>query len=141
MPDPAQPDVDVANEEAADRASERRSFFLSTSLSVGGKDAVQARVRNLSAGGMMVELEQAPDPEWAPGDAVQAELRNIGLVRGEIAWAGGRRFGVRFDRAIDPELARKPVSIGKDVMPDFLRPIIVPQRSLRKIAGSFKPGR
>jgi hypothetical protein len=84
---------------------------------------------------MMVELEQAPDPEWAPGDRVTAELRNIGAVKGEIAWAGGRRFGVKFDRDVDPELARKPSTGPKDITPDFLRPILVPQRSLKYVEG------
>jgi hypothetical protein len=121
------------NEDVYDRASERRSFFLKAVLSVAEQGTVQARVRNLSAGGMMVELNQAPDPEWAPGDRLSAELRNIGIVKGEIAWAGGRRFGVRFDREIDPELARKAPTGPKDVTPDFLRPILVPSRSLKKV--------
>lgn len=86
----------------------------------------------------MIEMEQAPEPEWAPGERVSAELRNIGLVKGEIAWAGGRRFGVKFDRAIDPELARKPVTSGKDVTPGYLAPIIVPQRSLGKLTEVMK---
>lgn len=125
----------MANEDAPDRSSERRSFFLNTVLRMAGQGDVSARVRNLSAGGMMVELEQAPDPEWAPGDRVTAELRNIGAVKGEIAWAGGRRFGVKFDRDVDPELARKPSTGPKDVTPDFLRPILVPQRSLKYVEG------
>lgn len=129
---------DEANEEEADRGSERRSFFLNTNLFVAGQPEASARVRNLSAGGMMIELEQAPDPEWAPGDRLSAELRNIGLIKGEIAWAGGRRFGVKFDRDVDPELARKPVSLGKDATPDYLKPILVPDRSLGKYAEAMK---
>jgi hypothetical protein len=129
---------DESPQDAADRTSERRSFFLNTVLSMDGAEGVHARVRNLSAGGMMIELEQAPEPEWAPGDRVSAELRNIGLVKGEIAWAGGRRYGVKFDRELDPELARKPVSVGKELTPDYLKPILVPNRSLGRITQALK---
>ncbi len=127
-----------SGQDEADRGSERRSFFLNSVVSVAGREQVQARVRNLSAGGMMIELEQAPEPEWAPGERMAAELRNIGLVKGEIAWAGGRRFGVKFDRAIDPELARKPVTSGIDPTSRYLAPIIVPERSLGKLTEVMK---
>lgn len=126
------------SQDEADRGSERRSFFLNTVVAVAEHGEVQARVRNLSAGGMMIELERAPEPEWAPGERMSAELRNIGLVKGEIAWAGGRRFGVKFDRAIDPELARKPVTSGKDQTPGYLKPILVPERSLGRLTEVMK---
>jgi hypothetical protein len=126
-------------DDAADRASERRSFFLSTKLVLATAGTFQARVRNLSAGGMMVELEAAPQPEWAPGDPVSAELQNIGTVRGEIAWAGGRRFGIKFDHEVDPEQARRPSLGPKDVTPDYLRPITLPNRVLTKLSQRFQP--
>ena len=135
MSDATQPAPEGSTNGSPDRASERRSFFLNTLISVDGQPIATARVRNLSAGGMMVELEKAPDPEWAPGERLRAELRNIGIVKGEVAWAGGRRFGIKFDREIDPELARKASTGPKDVTPDFLRPILVPQRSLKYVEG------
>ncbi len=134
MSDEALPAADDPEEDGPDRISERRSFFLSTALTIAGR-IFQARVRNLSAGGMMVQLEQAPDPEWAPGDLIAAELRNIGIIKGEVAWAGGRRFGIKFDREIDPELARQGPTGPKNITPDFLRPILVPQRSLKYVEG------
>ena len=134
MSEPSTPAADDEGKDLPDRASARRSFFLSTSLTCAG-DVHQARVRNLSAGGMMVELERAPDPEWAPGDRLTAELCNIGVVKAEIAWAAGRRYGIKFDREVDPELARKRANGPKDVTPDFLRPIIVPGRSLKYVEG------
>ena len=132
------PNPDDINDEAADRSSERRSFFLGATLVFEAVGSFQAKVRNLSAGGMMIELDQAPDPEWAPGDRLSVELRNIGLIKGEVAWAGGRRFGIKFDREIDPELARKPATGPKDVTPDFLRPIRVADRNLGKLTQSFQ---
>lgn len=119
---------------AKDRTSERRSFFLTTNLSGLPQGTLSARVRNLSAGGMMVEMAEEPDPEIERGQRLTAELRNIGKVKGEIAWSEGRRFGIRFDREIDPEAARKPVIAGEGT-PDFVKPVLVPGRSLRYVEG------
>ena len=115
-----------------DRATERRAFFLTTSVSGLMEGKVTARVRNLSAGGMMIELPEEPESEIEAGRPVIAELRNIGRVKGEIAWTGGRRLGVRFDREIDPEAARKPVVAGEGT-PDYVKPVLVPGRSLKNI--------
>lgn len=122
---------------AAQRASERRNFFLMTSLTTPEHGIVTAKVRNLSAGGMMIEFTEAPDPDLAKGQRLTADLRNIGRVRGEIAWTAGRRFGVKFDREIDPEAARKPVSAGGGT-PDYAKPIIVPDRSFKLGAGTYR---
>jgi hypothetical protein len=138
MSDSVAPAAETNSEDGADRATERRSFFLNAVISIEERGGFVARIRNLSAGGMMVELDQAPDPEWAPGERVATELRNIGTVKGEIAWAGGRRFGVRFDREIDPELARKPVAIGSEILPDYLKPIRVPDRALGRLTQAMK---
>jgi hypothetical protein len=113
----------------ADRATERRSFFLSTPIRTDFHDGVDARIRNLSASGMMIELTATPDPDFAPGMRMSAELRGIGKVTGEFVWANGRRYGVKFDNEIDPELARKPVSSGSKT-PDYAKALIVPDRVL-----------
>lgn len=133
MSESTQPTPENVDEESADRSSERRSFFLSTALVLDDGGKFDARVRNLSAGGMMIELEAEPHPEWVPGDGLSAELRNIGMIRGEIAWAGGRRFGIKFDHEVDPERARRPSVGPKDVTPDYLRPISLPNRVLAKL--------
>lgn len=106
-----QPDSDtIARDDAAcDRSSGRLNFFLGTNLKSGSHEAVPARVRNLSAGGMMVEFHEVPDLDLVPGDQVVAELRNIGRVNGAVAWIDGRRLGMRFEKPIDPERARRPV--------------------------------
>jgi len=121
-------------DESHERASERRNFFLSTTLSFPARPSVTARVRNLSGGGMMIELTEEPDPEFVPGERLTAEVRHVGRVKGEIAWAGGRRFGIKFDREIDPEAARKPVVAGEGT-PDFVKPVLVPNRSLKYVEG------
>jgi hypothetical protein len=126
------PDTETETAEAHARASERLNFFLGTNLSFKDRAPLTARVRNLSGGGMMVELAEAPRAELKCGEQVVAELRNIGSVKGEVAWVGGRRFGIKFDREIDPEAARKPVVPGEGT-PDYVKPVLVPSRSLKYV--------
>ena len=63
------------------------------------------RVRNLSAGGLMADCTLPV----AQGQAVEVELRNVGVVPGEIIWTRGQQIGVAFANRIDPRAARKPV--------------------------------
>lgn len=81
----------------------RDSLFLMAQLRVGNGAPVEVRVRNLSAGGLMVEL---PYPV-APEGNVEVEVRGIGWIAGRIAWQIEGRAGVAFDREIDPQRARK----------------------------------
>jgi hypothetical protein len=118
---------DMTDTESHERGSERRNFFLGTNLSFAERGPLTARVRNLSGGGMMVELAEEPEDELQRGERLSAELRNIGRVRGEVAWVSGRRFGIKFDREIDPEAARKPIVAGEGT-PDYVKPVLVPSR-------------
>ena len=94
-----------------ERKAQRDSLFLSAVLRVEGVSTpVTVRVRNLSNGGMMVDGHAL----FARGQAVDAELRGIGSVSGMIAWVEAGRAGVSFDDAIDPKLARTPLSSGHD---------------------------
>lgn len=97
----------------------RDSLFLLADLTLedtGERNKV--KVRNLSSGGMMVES----DMEVEQGQRIVVDLRNIGLVRGQIAWVRSEKFGVAFDRQINPKLARKPVGSVQE-KPRFLRVI------------------
>lgn len=127
-----QPDTDpiLSAEDEQDRLSERRSFFLSTILTTDSHGELAARVRNLSAGGMMIEFAQDVDPGLERDLRVVAELRNIGRVKGQIAWVVERRCGVKFDRLINPELARRPVGTGKST-PDYASAPVVLTRPVR----------
>ena len=126
------PNLVDAVEAAKDRASERRNFFLTTTVTGLVDGAVVARVRNLSAGGMMIELPEEPESEPSLDLRVAAELRNIGKVKGEVAWVVGKRIGVRFDREIDPEAALRPVVAGAGT-PDYVKPVLLPDRSLKNV--------
>lgn len=110
---PASPNS-IENQEA--RA--RDSLFLLADLTIEASGQQhKVKVRNLSAGGMMVEADVAA----TQGQSIVVNLRNIGPVRGEIAWARSGRFGVAFNRPINPKLARKPVGSGGEDTPRYLR--------------------
>ena len=59
------------------------------------------------------------------GDRLVVHLRGVGEVAGQVSWVRGDRIGMMFDRRIDPQAARKPVSATSpgDVMPAYLRPL------------------
>lgn len=96
---------------------ERDSLFLLADITFEDtQTSHKVKVRNLSAGGMMIES----DLEVTQGQRIIAVLRNIGPVHGQIAWARSERFGVAFDRKINPKLARQSVSNGTSV-PRYLR--------------------
>ena len=92
----------------ADTPRGRDSLLLAARLRVKGSSQAKAiRVRNLSSGGLMAEL-----PEPLPVDvAVEVDLRGIGWVAGRIAWQTEGRAGIAFDREIDPQRARKAVTV------------------------------
>lgn len=102
------------------RSAPRDSLFLLTSLRTPeGAPLGKARVRNLSATGLMADCERAVPA----GTSIILELRGIGEISGVIAWSRDDKIGVAFDDDIDPQLARKPVA-GTDragSVPDYLR--------------------
>jgi len=104
---------------AHNRVSARDSLFLAAM--VRREDAAAegpVRVRNLSAGGMMMDCSL----DLARGDRIEITLRGIGIVKGRVAWREDARIGVAFDEQIDPKLARKPVGSGGGDLPHYVRP-------------------
>lgn len=85
------------------RDKSRESIFLGAVVSLGNqRQSFNVRVRNISSGGMMIDLA-GPHPK---GLAVVAEMKGVGEVRGRIAWSTENRAGIAFDRMVDPKLAR-----------------------------------
>ncbi|UVO53442.1 PilZ domain-containing protein [Sphingomonas sp. SUN039] len=106
----------MVDSEQGQRQEKRDSLFLSATVTIESGKPFSTRVRNLSAGGMMIDV--ANDP--VPGTPVVAELRGIGEIDGRIAWASPGRAGVAFDEDIDPRLARATTSTKID-LPDYLK--------------------
>ncbi|WP_293857314.1 PilZ domain-containing protein [Sphingomonas sp. SCN 67-18] len=99
---------------AQQRGSVRDSMFLQARVRRLERDEeIVARVRNLSAGGMMMETPA----QLVRGDRIESEVRGIGLVRGKVAWASEGRVGVAFDSPIDPKAARVPIGRAAAVAP------------------------
>ena len=100
------------------RGEARDSLFLRARVRIGDEaDVYEVRVRNLSEGGMMAELDRVIDTDTP----VAIDLRGIGKIAGRIAWCAEHRIGISFERPIDPKRARKPVGNGRST-PDFAKP-------------------
>ncbi len=100
------PPSDVKAGEPNEHVRGRDSIFMVADIRLlDKKTELSARIRNLSAGGMMVEVQA----QIKDGDAIEVNLNNIGWVSGSVVWIYGSRFGVSFDSPIDPRLARKKI--------------------------------
>ena len=101
------------------RSGPRDSLFLLTNLTCSeGTPLGRARVRNLSATGLMADCER-PVPSGAD---ILLELRGVGRVSGRVVWAKDGKIGIAFDHEIDPGLARKPIASGATHRaPSYLR--------------------
>ncbi len=87
----------------------RDSLFLLARVRIDAAEHwTDVRVRNLSSGGLMAEIETA----LAMDTPVELELRGVGRVTGRVAWQAEGRTGIAFDAEIDPMKARKPVGRG-----------------------------
>ena len=99
----------------------RDSLFVLAALRVDRRDPVcRVKIRNLSAGGLMAE----GDLRVLRGAPVSIEIRNVGWVDGTVAWVQDTRFGIAFDKEIDPHAVRSasgPVDTGDGFVP--MRPL------------------
>jgi PilZ domain len=104
---------------ASHRNKARDSLFLSTDIVVANyAHPITVRVRNLSAGGMMIDSHDA----IVDGAEIATDLRGIGPVTGRIAWVMAGRAGVSFDLEIDPKKARTPVGQSQSTV--YKRPVL-----------------
>jgi hypothetical protein len=89
------------------RAHPRENLLLAANIWLGDEAEMRdVRIRNLSEGGLMFELDKIVEV----GTPVRFALRGIGDVAGKVAWCAAGRMGVALDAPIDPEKARKLVS-------------------------------
>lgn len=107
----------------------RDSLFVMADLCIEGIPGEhRIKVRNLSSGGMMGEATV----RVARGTKVRVNLRNIGWIRGAVAWVQENRFGVAFDEEIEPRDARAPVTATATEVPKFVNQPKFPGRSALK---------
>lgn len=96
------------------RERTRDSLFMGAKVTVGQSPiAVSTVIRNLSAGGVMID---APTT-LKKNDVVISHLRNIGDVRGTVAWVHNGRAGIMFDQPIDPEEVRSSIKKPSEIKP------------------------
>lgn len=112
---PRSVDEEVA---ALSRAADRDSLFMQAGLILpGSPDSVTVRVRNLSPGGMLAEASL----KVTQGATVEVDLRNVGPVAGRVIWVGEGKFGIAFDRPVDPQAVRRQVVSQSDLPPHLRR--------------------
>jgi len=100
---------DMNDDPLAKRAAKRDSMLLATALfNEEGQQIARARVRNLSATGLMAEC----DTPLGEGDRIEMVLRGVGRIAATISWVRDGRIGAEFDREIDPKLVRRPIGAG-----------------------------
>ena len=87
------------------RIHDRASMLLAAEVRVASAPAQSAVIRNISATGLMVEMEA----HAYSGDFVSANLGNLGWTDGTVVWRVGNRFGIRFDEQIDPANVRRTI--------------------------------
>lgn len=117
------PSASVTGTDGGRLRRKRDSLFLSARLSLSGVPGeYEVRVRNLSEGGLMAELDRTV----APGTAARLEMRGLGELTGSVAWCAHGRMGIALDHPIDPSRARKPVS-GRGAA-GYAPSLIVPAR-------------
>ena len=91
--------------EEGQRQASRSNTLLTAELRVGEEQARPCRVRNISATGLMGDME------WPPGQGenVSVKLWELGWTEATVAWSRPPRFGLQFASPIDPVAARRPV--------------------------------
>lgn len=92
-------------DEEADKVRDKRSSVILKALvqSRGAPDGVERRIRNLSSNGAC--LDHAG--ELCAGDTVVLFMGEIADAVAHIVWATDRLAGLRFEREVDLDAARK----------------------------------
>lgn len=82
-----------------DRRSRRTDVRLTATIDLGPGRSTTAIVQNVSAHGLMVEI----DKRLVPGRPVAVEMKGLGRVPGRIAWTRDGHTGVAFVEPLTPE--------------------------------------
>ena len=92
------------------RAQSRDSMMMSATIrrTRGDAPAVPMRVRNISSGGLMGEVDLA----LATGELVELSLKSVGQIEGIVAWADEGRIGIAFAVPVDRLRVRRSVPVN-----------------------------
>ncbi|PKB19674.1 hypothetical protein B0I00_1914 [Novosphingobium kunmingense] len=91
--------------EPENRGALRSSLLLTGELQTEGGITHCFKVRNVSATGLMGEME----PALTIGDRVSLRLGDTVRVTATVAWSAPPRFGLSFELGIDPASVRRPL--------------------------------
>lgn len=89
---------------AAPAREKRSSVIIRARISRAGRDDTESRVRNLSATGACIDN----DGGLKTGDAVTMCMGTVQDMQAEVVWTRERLAGVRFERTVDLDDARRP---------------------------------
>jgi len=98
----------------------RHRLIRNGRLNLSGRE-LAVRLRNISAGGAMIECEEQP----APGTPVELDLEEAGILAAEVRWSQQGQIGLHFAEAFSlGKLARKRRQHGPPEMlvPQYLGP-------------------
>ena len=113
------------------RSLKRDSLFLSADVTLAeGSGPVRVKVRNLSDGGMMAEAAISVER----GTRLTIDLRNIGPIKGSVAWTQDNRFGIVFDNEIDSKKVREAPAPAGDSTPRYTRPSSIAPPSAQQVS-------
>jgi hypothetical protein len=115
----------------------RRANVLLTAIVESCGRTLDAKLRNLSAEGALIEADVLP-PEGTEISFRRGDL----AVPGKVIWTSNRRAGIQFHTPLTPESLLRHVPTPRPrVLPSFRRPGLAPQpttsaeRSLEKLWG------
>jgi hypothetical protein len=91
----------------------KRSSVLFKATILSSEQEGEARIRDLSRLGALIEMEEPP----ALGEQVRF-VRGSTIVAARIAWVGGNRAGIEFDKPVDErQLIAQPPSKSSILKP------------------------
>ncbi len=103
---------------ALSRGADRDSLFMQASLILPGQPIPWSCACAICP---PAECSRRRRPRIAQGTTVEVELRNVGQVPGRVVWAGEGKFGIAFDRPVDPQAVRRQVVSESDLPPHLRR--------------------
>jgi hypothetical protein len=105
------------------RADPRELAVLRVAKLVTDRGEQLCRIRNISAGGVMVEVPGF----YFQGERAAIELKSGGTAGGRVAWVDDGRLGIAFDEPVDPDSV---LAIDPEQPPRALRFVVAVEASL-----------